>query len=355
MRRLRRCLFAGILLVTAGCGSTPSGAVAPASPGGRTQPGPVVARLMPSVSSTRAQSPLGAVPSAGNLPVGVANPPVSLAILPSALRLPTATTRAVAFPSGKGFVVAGGLTPTGTTGRVVRVGLDGRPATTAGRLVHPVHDAAGAELYGSLFVFGGGAGTQDAWVQRLAADGRSVVAGQLPARRADLSAVAFGSEVIIVGGGSSGRADPRVLATTDGTHFRVVAVLPIAVRYAAVAVTGSRVMVFGGISAAGDTGLIQSIDPVRGTAAVVGRLPQPTSHATALVVGGVVIVAGGRHASRALDAVVAVDPASFVSRVAGRLPRPASDAAGVVVDGVGYLVGGEADRPLATIVTIAAA
>jgi N-acetylneuraminic acid mutarotase len=275
-----------------------------------------------------------------------------LAIRLSALRLPTPTTRAVAFASASGLVVVGGLTPGGTTSRVIHVPIDGRAAFSAGRLVHPVHDAAGADLHGSMLVLGGGASTQQPWVQRVGIDGPSVVTGWLPVARADLGAVVAGSQLIVVGGGALGRADPRVLATTDGVRFRVVATLPVPVRYAAVAVAGSTILVLGGTSSAGDTAVIQAVDLGRGTAAVVGRLPQAMSHATALVVDGVLLVAGGRHGGRALDGVLEIDPTSFAARVAGRLPQAESDAAGVVMDGVAYLVGGEAAAPLTTVVTI---
>ena len=287
-------------------------------------------------------------------PTAAGGSPTTLAIRVSSLRLPTPTTRAVAFATASGLVVAGGLTRSGTTGRVVRIPVDGRPAVTIGSLAHPVHDAGGAVLHGTMLVLGGGASTQDAWVQRVLVGSAGDVPGRLPSARADLAAVAAGSQVIVVGGGASGRTDPRVLATTDGVHFRIVADLPIPVRYAAVAVVGTTVLVVGGTSSTGDVAVIQAVDLRRGTVAVVGRLPRTMSHATALVVDGVVVIAGGRHAGRALDSVLEVDPSSYHVRAVGHLPRAESDAAGVVTDGVGYLVGGDASGPLATIVTIAA-
>lgn len=356
MRRRGRWLLAGALLVAAGCGS------APVSEPSRTSAsagsvGPSAASTAGVVAPSRssfASAPDGPAPSPGP-PGGLAAGRGSLVIRTSALRLPTPTTRAVAFPTASGLVVAGGLTPGGTTGRVVRIPIGGGSASVVGRLAHPVHDAGGTLLHGSMLVLGGGASTQDAWVQRVAVAGPGAVRGRLPSPRADLAAVTAGSRLVVVGGGAAGQADGRVLGTTDGIRFRVVARLPVPVRYAAVAVVGSRVLVIGGASAAGDTTVIQSVDVVRGTAAVVGRLPESISHATALVVGGIVVVAGGRHAGRALDSVLEVDPTSLTVRVAGHLPRPRSDAAGVVLGGVGYLVGGETDRPLDTIVTIAAA
>ena len=70
--------------------------------------------------------------------------------------------------------------------------------------------------------------------------------GRLPAIRADLAAVSVAGELVVVGGGTPGRPDLRVLATTDGRSFRVVAHLLVGVRYPAVAVVGSLIYVVGG-------------------------------------------------------------------------------------------------------------
>jgi hypothetical protein len=345
-RRHLGCLLGAALLTTAGCGSAVGAATVPQAP----QRPAAAALVAPSPTASVGK---GLVDAGTRTSSGVVAPPMALVVSRSSLHLPVPTTRAVAFATDSSLIIAGGLTSSGTTGRVVRIPIDGQPASTVGRLAHPVHDAAGVQLLGSMLVLGGGASTQDAWVQRVVAGARSDVPGQLPVSRADLGAVVVGSEAIVVGGGASGRADPRVLATSDGTHFRVVARLPVPVRYAAVAAVGNTVIVVGGTSSAGDVALIQAVDLRRGTVAVVGRLPQSLSHATALVIGGVVVVAGGRHDGRVLDRLLEVDPATFSVRIAGRLPGARSDAAGVVVDGVGYLVGGEAAHPLATITTIA--
>ena len=127
-------------------------------------------------------------------------------------------------------------------------------------------------LEGMRLILGGGATTQDAWVQRVAVDGRGSVVGALPAPRADLGAPVVGAEAIVVGGGAAGSADPRVLATVDGVHFRLVARLPTAVRYAAVAAIGSLVFVVGGAARSGDVATIQVIDVAAGTVRIVGRL-----------------------------------------------------------------------------------
>lgn len=310
-------------------------------------------------------APLAAVDGSAGQPQFEATPAVStraLTIIQSAVRLPVAVSRAAALVDGTGIVLAGGLTSRGTVGSIVRVRLgppqNGAPGPIVaategpGHLRYPVHDAAGVLLGGRMLLFGGGRTTAAASVQEVMLGGASSLVGRLPAARADLGAVVLGGAAIVAGGGALGRADPRVLRTSDGVHFTVIARLPIAVRYAAVAAVGERVFVIGGTSASGDVSTIQVVDIATGTARVAGHLPAPVSHATALVLGGRIVVAGGRRSGRALDAVVSVDPTTLVVASAGRLPRPLSDVAGVVADGVGYLLGGEAAGPLSTIIAI---
>lgn len=332
-----------LVAVTAGCGSAPTVTMASG-----VESTPVTSSAGPAATSATSATSTGADGGAS------AASSTHLLVRVSRIRLPTPTTRGVAFATGSNIVVAGGLTVAGTTGTVVRIPISGGPIATVGRLRYPVHDAAGVTLGGSMLVLGGGVTTQDAWVQRVVVGGRGALQGRLPAPRADLGAVLVGSEAIVVGGGAGGRADARVLATSDGVHFRLVARLPVAVRYAAVAAVAGTVFVIGGAASTGDVGTIQTIDVAAGTARIVGRLPMTLSHATALTIGGSIVVAGGRHAGRALDAVLTIDPTTFAVRAVARLPQPMSDAAGAVVGGVGYLIGGEAARPLSTIVSITA-
>lgn len=266
-------------------------------------------------------------------------------------RLPIGISRGVALPDGTDVLLAGGLTAAGSIGTVFRIPGSGSPIAPEGSLARPVHDAAGVTLGADHLVLGGGVTTQATWVQDVVA-GRGSVVGSLPAPRADLGAVVVGSEAIVVGGGAAGAADPRVLATTDGVHFRVVGRLPIPVRYAAIAAVGGLVFVIGGAARSGDVASIQVVDVAAGSARTVGHLPAPVSHATALVIGNGIVVAGGRHGGRAIDLIQWVDPSTLRVTVVGHLPRPMSDAAGVSLPGVAYLVGGEDVRPLATIVEI---
>ena len=171
--------------------------------------------------------------------------------------------------------------------------------------------------------------------------GNTATVGRLPAPRADLSALSVAGELLVIGGGTASGPDPRVLATTDGVRFRTIARLALAVRYPAVATIGGLVYVVGGSTAAGDTRVIQSIDPRTGAVHVVGRLPEPISHASALVIGGHLLVAGGRFAGRPQDLVWRLDPARGTVVRLGRLPYAVSDAAPAVLGDMGYLIGGE--------------
>ncbi|HEY7970903.1 MAG TPA: hypothetical protein VID95_12975 [Candidatus Limnocylindrales bacterium] len=217
-----------------------------------------------------------------------------------------------------------------------------------------MHDAGGTTIDGVGYVFGGGRFGPGSLVQRVEPSGQTVTVGHLPAIRADLTAVTVGSEMIIAGGGTPGRSDDRVLATSDGRRFRVAAHLRVAVRYPAVVAVGQQVYVIGGATPSGDTRVIQLVDPVSGRARIVGRLPLGLSHASALVIAGTVLLAGGRSAGRAQDGLWLLDPPGHAFLRIGRLPDPVSDAAAVVLHGTGYLIGGEARAPLDTVITISA-
>jgi hypothetical protein len=256
---------------------------------------------------------------------------------------------------GSEILLCGGLTSTGTTtGSIVSIDPGSSRASGSGTLATPVHDAAGAVLGGSGFLFGGGSVYAGAVVERIGSAGDATAIGHLPAVRADLAAVLVDGEIVVVGGGTPARPDDRVLATTDGRHFRTVATLIVGVRYPAVAVVGGMVYVIGGSTLSADTDLIQAVDPLTGVVRIVGHLAHRLSHASAFVLGGTLLIAGGRVAGRAQDRLWQLDIASGIVTSAGQLPYPVSDAAMAVIAGTGYLIGGEGVGPLASIITIAA-
>jgi hypothetical protein len=267
-------------------------------------------------------------------------------------RLPAAISRAVAFPDGTSILLAGGLTPGGTTAAIVDITIDTGAVTELGTLVAPVHDAGGALVAGTPAIFGGGDLVAGSTVQRIGAGAASLL-GNLPKARADLSVVNLAEVTYVVGGGTPTRPDPTVLATGDGATFSVITRLPVPVRYAAVAAVDGWIVVVGGSDGTRDRTEIQAIDPASGTATIIGHMPDAISHAAAVVVDGRLIVAGGRIRGRATDRIWEIDPKSGVAVEIGRLPRSVSDAAAVVVDGVGYLVGGEDTGLLRSVISIA--
>ena len=333
----------GVALALGACGqvtkSDQQAAVAPAS---------ASASATAAASAPVARTPSVVVPSAQPVAARVE-------VARSDVRLPAARSRAVALAFGSTILLCGGLTSTGTTtGSILRIDLRSGHVSEEGGLAAPVHDAGGAVLGGSGYVFGGGRVGPGSGVQRVGPSGVAITVGQLPAARADLVAVAVAvdGELIVVGGGTPARPDPRVLATTDGRHFRSVATLPVGIRYPAVAVVGGIVYVVGGSTPSGDARVIQALDPRTGVVRIAGHLGQGLSHASALVVGGVFLIAGGQAGGRAQDALWKLDVASGTVTRIGRLPYAVSDMAAVVVGGVGYLVGGEGLAPVASIIMV---
>lgn len=254
--------------------------------------------------------------------------------------LPNPVSRATVFAGKGALLVAGGLGP-GVPGSVLR--LDPRKGSVhaVGRLPVPVHDAAGITLGRRHLILGGGAPQTLGTVQSLDAGGTATVLGQLPRPRSDLTACAVGGTGYVLGGYDGTRADPAVLATTDGRHFRTVARLPVPVRYPAAAALGADIYVFGGEHAGRATDTVQRIDVRTGTATVVGHLPQPLAHEAAATIGGTVYLLGGLAGHVPTARVLGFVPSRVAFVRAGSLPRPVSDAGKSVLGGVAYLVGGE--------------
>jgi len=253
----------------------------------------------------------------------------------------------------------------------------------AGALPTPATDAAAALVHGRLTVFGGSSDRSLTTVQTPAQGGQAArldrqarqarldrldrqalldrLARQarldrldrlarLPQARSGLAAVTDRGTTYLIGGGSPGRPTRAVLATTDGTHFTVVASLPVPVAFAGAVASAGQLWVFGGIAADGTTSVIQRVDPRSGRARIVGRLPQPLAAASAFVLGGRIFLAGGvtaapgGHGRRARlaasNAILAFDSRAGAVTAAGVLPTPVAHAASAVVNRTAYLIGG---------------
>ncbi len=292
---------------------------------------------------------------------------IEAGVEPWQLSAPSSRQSVVANPAG--LTVLGGITPSGSSlASVATIDPATGQETPAGSLADPVHDAAAATVGGRIFDFGGGSPDTVATVQSVAAPGPRVptpagtVVGNLPAPRSDLAAVTTsgpgggqpghpGSTTYLVGGYDGTDYLPDVLATTDGTHFRRVATLPVPVRYPAVVALAGELLAFGGQtrsapSATTATDDIQMVDPSSGRARVVGHLPQPLYGASAFVIGGTAYVAGGQAPGGAtLTTIDAFVPATGKVLAAGLLPQ-ADAFAGYTTVGtgrgaIGYMVGGE--------------
>jgi outer membrane protein assembly factor BamB len=317
-------------------------------------------------------------------PARAAAAPLSLAAAESGLlpwHMPQPVSREVmtAGPSGQ-LIVLGGLTSGGASAdRVYAVRTATGVTRLAGRLTAPLHDAAAAVSGGSALVFGGGSPATVGTVQSFPLDGGGRAAlgpGALPTPRSDAQAVTIGTTTYLVGGYDGSKPDAWVLATTDGRAYRRVAALPVPVRYPAVAALSGQIYAFGGEAVTGPhagtpVSLIQAIDPVRRTAAIIGSLPEPLEGAMAVTVDGELLVAGGESpaagrpvpglgttqltgqptassgtaesssATRTVSTIWAYDPASRRLLAAGRLQVPVSHAAVAVAGSAAWIAGGE--------------
>jgi hypothetical protein len=119
--------------------------------------------------------------------------------------------------------------------------------------VAATHGGVALLLGRRAYVFGGAGPPAYDLVQAYhPANGQTRVAGRLPGPRADLAAAAVGSRVVVAAGFDGVRPLDTVLTTTDERHFRLLARLPQAVRYPAVAVVARSVYLFGGLEAGGE-------------------------------------------------------------------------------------------------------
>ncbi len=279
----------------------------------------------------------------------------------------------VTVSSGNRLIVLGGLSASGASANgVYAIRAATGTARYIGALAAPVHDAAVAVIGGRALVFGGGSQTSVATVQAFGLHGRGVTAGSMPTRRSDAAAVTVGSTTYVVGGYDGAQPDAAVLATTNGRTFTTVAMLQIPVRYPAVAALGGRIYVFGGQAIRGSRAgapvdAIQSIDPARHTANVIGHLPEPLAGAAAVTLNNELFVAGGQStavrsvtaglgttqlvpgrssSSSTVSTIWAFNPVTNRLLRAGNLSVPVSHAGVAVIGSTAWIVGGESGGAL---------
>jgi hypothetical protein len=249
---------------------------------------------------------------------------------------------AAAALGGGRFVLMGGLTAADSSTANVVVG-DRTAAQLRTSLPNAQHDAQAAALSGLVYLFGGGQFTQYGHILSYDAGQNAVTsAGQLPAPASDVAVAGDGSRAYIVGGYDGSHSLDTVLSWQPGGSPRTVARLPVALRYAAAAVAGGRLLVVGGSTPDGNASdAIFGVDLTSGQVTHLGRLPQPLTHAGAAVLGTTVYIVGGRGANTTSQSatVWAINPRTGAVRRDSQLPQPLSDA-GVLALGNAIVVAG---------------
>jgi hypothetical protein len=308
------------MVLVAGCGAAASGgptSPTPTSPRAKTTSAPASASTF---RPTRARS-------------GYA-----------AWRLPFPVARAALTDVGgdpRHSLLAGGMLRDDTsTDRVTELDPTTGSSTPGPSLAVPVHDAAAGPFDGRPAVFGGGNSTEQSVVQELRGGSWHRVT-RLPTTRSDLSVASAGGTTLVLGG-YDGAQVPRTILRPHAGGLTPHGALRQGVRYAATAVVGAEVFVFGGEVANAELSTVQRVDARTGRTTVVGNLPRPLGHAMAVPVGNRILVLGGRvDPGTQTDAIWWFDPASGRFSLAGRLPVPLSDASVVAVGHRVWLLGGE--------------
>ena len=101
--------------------------------------------------------------------------------------------------------------------------------------------------------------------------------GALPTPLSDLATAVVGRTTYVVGGYTGASWSNRILAVVGG-RAHTVGVLPVGLRYAAVASSGGSVIIAGGRTASGVSRAIFRFSPETGEVSRVGSLPRPLMH-----------------------------------------------------------------------------
>jgi hypothetical protein len=268
--------------------------------------------------------------------------PVMLTYRPLfSLAAPLRDPASAALGTGR-FVLIGGLDAADTSSAGIEVAdLHGLLHSFALPLAQ--HDAQGAALGRDVYVFGGGSFSElDHILSFDPARGVVQSVGSLPQAQSDVAVAQSGGTAYVVGGYDGTNWLDTILAWRPGSSVRVVAHLPVGLRYSAVSAIDGRLLIIGGSTPDGATDAIYRFDPASGRVQRIGRLPHPVTHAGAATLGSSVYLVGGR--GNVLDtpssSVWSIDPVTGAVRAAGRLPRPLSDVGVLSVGGAIVVAGG---------------
>jgi N-acetylneuraminic acid mutarotase len=151
-----------------------------------------------------------------------------------------------------------------------------------------------------------------------------------------------GGRAFIVGGYTGAKYATAVLRFRPGLTPRLVARLPVGLRYSAVAAEGRKIYVAGGLAQAGETRAVFAVDPGTGAVRRIATLPFPVAHAALASLAGSLYLIGGRSSTGSgLASVLRIDPATGRISRAGRLHRPLQDPAAVTLGDEIVVIGGE--------------
>jgi hypothetical protein len=205
------------------------------------------------------------------------------------------------------------------------------------------HDAQGAQLGGIVYVFGGGSLSElDHIVSFDPARGVVHGVGVLPRAQSDVAVTASDGTAYVVGGYDGTNWLATILAWRPGSAARVVAQLPVGLRYAAASTVDGQVLIIGGSTPNGASDAVYRFEPATGRVRQIGRLPQPITHAGAATLGAYVYLVGGRGDAQGSQtaSVWSINPRTGAVRRAGRLPEPLSDTGVVSIGGALIVAGG---------------
>jgi len=265
--------------------------------------------------------------------------------------LPSAVQDGAAARVGSSVVLLGGLDSAITSTSDVRLIANGR-AHTIGHLPVAFHDGAAVTIGRSVYEFGGGDGIHQL-DQILRVDprtGSSREVGRLPAPSSDQAGTGLKGTAYIVGGYTGARWLDTIVSWSPARGAHVAAHLPSAVRYAAVAAAGGKIVIAGGSLPSGTaSSAIEIFDPASSSVRRIGSLPSPTTHASAAAIGNEIFVIGGRGARSGTPTrrIVAIDVATHRVRVAGRLGTALSDSAAIGLGTRILVAGGRTQAPTA--------
>lgn len=213
------------------------------------------------------------------------------------------------------------------------------------RLPTPTHDAAAGYLAGELFVFGGGQAHSTRALLRVSG-GKTTKVADLEHPLSDAVAVPYrlhGEKGLVLVGGHGGPPVRQVyFITASGGHtrWRILFSLPQGVRYAAVAVAGTRVDIAGGQTLGGLTATVWTWRPGDPVPRRLQPLPAPLDKAAAFAWRGTLYVVGGLKADARPSAAILAYHAGGGWQLVGELPEPLADMGYVQVGAEGYLLGG---------------